>query len=37
MTEQKSAWNAPKLQRLVARSAEAGAAAKTNDGKVNKS
>lgn len=37
MTEQKMTWNAPKLQRLVARSAEAGAAAKSNDGKGNKS
>lgn len=37
MTEQKSTWNAPKLQRLVARGAELGASAKTNDGKNNKS
>lgn len=32
MTEQKSAWNAPKLQRLVARGAETGGG-KSNDGK----
>lgn len=37
MTEQKSEWNAPKLQRLVARGAELGAASKLNDGKNNKS
>ena len=36
MTEQKMTWNAPKLQRLVARSAEAGGSGK-NDGKGTKS
>jgi hypothetical protein len=36
MTEQKSTWNAPKLQRLVARSAETGGSGK-NDAPPNKS
>jgi hypothetical protein len=36
MTEQKSTWNAPKLQRLVARGAETGGG-KAADGKGSKS
>ena len=36
MTDQKMTWNAPKLQRLVARSAETGGKGKA-DGKGTKS
>jgi hypothetical protein len=36
MTESRK-WEAPRLQRLVARGAQTGAAAKIDDGKVNKS
>jgi hypothetical protein len=36
MTEQKSTWNAPKLQRLVARGAETGGKGAA-DGKGTKS